>query len=275
MWAPAPRPGPGSVPAMTEPAFRGVAVALITLFDDDLAVDVGATAEHAARLVDAGVSAVLVCGSTGEPEALTAEERTALIRAVRSALPASVPVLAGTGAPTAAQAVVLTRDAVEAGADAVLALSPPFAADPRPYYEALAAPCTDADVPLLAYHFPARSAPGIDVSVLGDLAVDGLKDSSGDADRLLEEVTTWDRPVWPGSSALVSTAAALGCPGVILALANAEPAECVAAFGGGSGDGAAQRRLARAHLAQRGRFPHGIKGLTAARYGTSTRARMG
>ena len=69
----------------------------------------------------------------------------------------------------------------------------------------------------------------------------------------------------------------LGCPGVILALANAEPEGCVAAWSDGSGDGAAQRALTTAHLAQRdhGGFPHGIKHLTAARFGTPTHTRMG
>ncbi|MGI8793493.1 MAG: dihydrodipicolinate synthase family protein [Acidimicrobiales bacterium] len=229
---------------MTEPIFLGVGVALITLFDDDLAVDVGATAAHARTLVDLGVSAVLVAGSTGEPESLTRDERSALIAGVREALPPAVP---------------------------VLALSPPFAPDPRPYYDALAAAC---EVPLLAYHFPDRSSPGIPLEALVDLPVAGLKDSSGSVDRLLSTFEAWDGPIWPGSSALVCTAAALGCPGVILALANAEPDRCVAAFAGG-GDGAAQRRLTPSHQAQRGRFPHGIKALTAARFGTSTRTRMG
>src|SRR5438045_739992 len=55
--------------------WRGIGVALVTLFDGDLAVDVDATAAHAARLVDLGVRAVLVCGSTGEADALTDAER--------------------------------------------------------------------------------------------------------------------------------------------------------------------------------------------------------
>lgn len=258
---------------MSEPLFRGVAVALVTLFDDRLAVDTGATAAHAVRLVEAGVSAVLVCGSTGEPESLTVDERATLVRSVRDALPASVPVLAGTGAASAPQAVVLTRSAVDAGADAVMALSPPFAADTRPYYDAVAA--VAGSVPLVAYHFPARSAPGIALEHLQDLPVAGIKDSSGDVDRLLAELTTWDEPVWPGSSALVAMAASLGCPGVILALANAEPERCVAAFSSGKGDGQAQLELAPAHLAQKGRFPHGIKRLVAERFGTSTVTRMG
>ncbi|MDQ1498933.1 MAG: 4-hydroxy-tetrahydrodipicolinate synthase, partial [Actinomycetota bacterium] len=49
-----------------DPVFSGVGVALVTLFDDDGEIDVGATAAHAARLVEQGIQAVLVSGSTGE-----------------------------------------------------------------------------------------------------------------------------------------------------------------------------------------------------------------
>lgn len=250
--------------------FEGVAVALVTLFDDDLAVDVDATAQLAATLVGCGVRAVGVSGSTGEAAALTAGERTALVAAVRNAVGPDVPVIAGTGAPWWKPAADLTAAAGDAGADAALVLSPPSAADPRHYYDAIAKAVPD--VPLLAYHFPAVSQPGIAVGALADLPVVGLKDSTGDAERLLAELDAWDRPVYPGSAALARMAGAVGCPGVILAIANAVPELCVAAF---EGDGDAQRELAAAHAASRASFPHGIKTLTTARFGTSTAARMG
>jgi 4-hydroxy-tetrahydrodipicolinate synthase len=252
--------------------FRGVAVALVTLFDDDLAVDASATAALATTLVDRGVAAVVVTGSTGEAAALSAEERVAVTAAVHEAVGARVPVIAGTGAPWWRPAAEQTAAARDAGAAAALVLSPLGAADPRRYYDAVARAVPD--LPLLAYHFPATSPPGIPVGALADLPVVGVKDSSGDVERLLAELDAWDRPVYPGSAALVSTAAALGCPGVILALANAEPERCVAAFGG-DGDGDAQRALNAAHVAAKASFPHGIKALTSARFGTSTSARMG
>ncbi|HVM08017.1 MAG TPA: dihydrodipicolinate synthase family protein [Acidimicrobiales bacterium] len=254
---------------MTAP-FTGVAVALVTLFDDGLAVDLEATGALAAGLVEAGVRAIVTAGTTGEAASLDRDERVALIRAVRHAVPDDVPVIAGTGAPSARQAIAFTRDAAAAGAAAALALSPPSTGDPRPYYEAIA--FAVPDIPLLAYHYPAVSSPGISLEHLTDLPVAGCKDSTGDVDRLLAEVTTWDRPVYPGSAAIAYTAGQLGCPGAILALANAEPELCVAAF---AGDVEAQKALYPAHAAQRGKFPHGIKALTAKRFGTSTVARMG
>lgn len=114
--------------------FTGVGVALVTLFREDGALDRPATAELAARLAALGVRCVLVAGTTGEAATLTADERDALVRAVRGALPSDVPVLAGTGAPTGQQAAALTGRAFANGADAVLALSPICVTDPRRYY---------------------------------------------------------------------------------------------------------------------------------------------
>jgi dihydrodipicolinate synthase/N-acetylneuraminate lyase len=252
-----------------EPVFTGVGVALVTLFDDDGELDVGATADHAARLVDRGIQGVLVSGSTGEAAALSAEERVLLLEAVRDAVPDHIPVLAGTGAPSARQAAALTLSAKEHGADAVLVLSPPGVADPSAYYDVVSR--SAGELPVLAYHFPRASEPGIALDVLPKLPVAGLKDSSGDPERLLAELD-WGKPLWTGSSAILSFAGPLGCAGAILALANVEPEGCIAAF---AGDAAAQRRLTASHLASRVDVPRGLKEMMSARFGTSRVCRMG
>ncbi len=168
---------------MAEPLFRGVGVALATLFDGAGGLDAKATAEHAATLVDLGVRAVVVAGSTGEAATLTPAERLALLTEVRRAVPSGIPVLAGTGAPSRRQAVALTRAAVDHGADALLVLSPPGSSDLRGYYEAVAGAA--ASTPVLAYHYPKSSQPGIPVELLPELPIQGAKDSSGDPERLL------------------------------------------------------------------------------------------
>jgi 4-hydroxy-tetrahydrodipicolinate synthase len=252
-----------------DPVFAGVGVALVTLFDEDGEIDVAATGAHAARLVEAGIQAVLVSGSSGEAPALSAEERVLLLEGVRDAVPDAIPVLAGTGAPSARQAAALTLSASEHGADAVLVLSPPRVADPSPYYDVVVR--SAGSLPVLAYHYPKASEPGIPVDVLPKLPVAGLKDSSGDPDRLLAELD-WGKPVYTGSSAILSFAGPLGCAGAILALANVDPEGCIAAF---TGDAAAQRRLAGAHLASRIDFPRGLKEMMSARFGTSPVCRIG
>ncbi|MGH9105084.1 MAG: dihydrodipicolinate synthase family protein [Acidimicrobiales bacterium] len=254
-----------------EPVFKGVGVALVTLFGQDGQLDAPATAELAGRLAQLGVKAVLVAGTTGEAAALEMGERSEILAAVRKVLPDSgeVALLAGTGAPWGGQAARLTAAAVDAGADAVLALSPLGAVDPRPYYDKVARAA--GGVPVLAYHLPTVSPPGVAVDVLADLPVAGLKDSSGDAGRLLATVEGWDRPVYVGSSALVAMAGSIGCAGAILALANAEPEKCAAAF---AGSARAQLELAKPRVAE-ANFPGGVKGLVAARFGYSPVARLG
>jgi 4-hydroxy-tetrahydrodipicolinate synthase len=249
--------------------FTGVGVALVTLFREDGALDAPATADLAGRLVDLGVRCVLVAGTTGEAAALTPDERDGVVGAVRSALPADVPVLAGTGAPTGRQAAELTERAFAAGADAVLALSPPRVADPRPYYETVA---KAAGGPLLAYHFPRAAAPGIPVDLLGDLPVSGLKDSSGDAGRLLHERDVFGGDLYTGATSLVGLCGAVGGAGALVAVANVAPEDAVAAF---AGDAEAQVRLAAVDRTASAGFPGGYKRAAAQRFGTSVVIRLG
>jgi 4-hydroxy-tetrahydrodipicolinate synthase len=242
--------------------FNGVGVALVTVFAGDGAVDPAATAGHAAALAARGMRAVLVCGTTGEAGTLSAAERVRLVSAVREAVPAAVPVLAGTGAQSAVQAAELTADAVRAGADAVLAYPPPGSADLAGCYRLIAGQA--AGRPVLAYHVPWVSAPGVPVGELPGLPVTGIKDSSGSADRLLDELAHYQGSIYVGSSALLALAGPMGGTGAILALANTEPELCCQAF---AGDGGAQRQLATAHLDVRAGGPAAIKAILAGRGG--------
>ena len=249
--------------------FTGVGVALVTLFRPDGTLDAPVTADLAAQLVELGVRCVLVAGTTGEAATLTPAERDELVAAVRAALPADVPVLAGTGAPTGRQAAELTERAFAAGADAVLALSPPGVADPRPYFEAVAKAATG---PLLAYHFPGASQPGIPVDLLPELPVSGLKDSSGDAARLLHEREVFPGDLYTGATSLLGLCGTTGAAGGLVAAANAAPEDCVAAF---AGDGAAQVRAQSVDRAAAVDFPAGYKRAAAERFGTSVVTRVG
>ncbi|MGH3445747.1 MAG: dihydrodipicolinate synthase family protein [Nocardioidaceae bacterium] len=254
-----------------EPVFTGVGAALVTLFDDSGDVDYDATAAHAARLVDLGCKAIIVAGTTGEVDALCDEERLRLFQAVREQVPPSAAaVIAGTGASSSRQAHRLTAACADTGVDAVLARSPRGVADPRGYYRAVAEAA--GSLPVLGYHFPAVAPPGIPVEMLPELPISGCKDSSGDPDRLLATLDSWDGWLYVGSSASLLAAGQLGCAGAILALANAEPEQCAAAF---SGDADAQLKLAAAHLQSKRDFPRGIKRLVAERFGVSEAVRLG
>jgi 4-hydroxy-tetrahydrodipicolinate synthase len=247
----------------------GVGVALTTLFTESLAVDVDATVEHAVRLTGLGMKHVLVAGSTGEAAALSEGERSRLTMAVRDALPDTVAVLAGAGAPSSYQAMRFASQAVDAGADALLVLPPKGSHELRTYFTAVAH--VAGDTPVLGYHFPAMSAPGIPVGMLQELPIAGCKDSTGDPTRLLQELTETEVPIFVGSTALLSMAGPMGAAGAILQAGNVEPELCLRAF---SGDTNAQLALAEAHLATKDRAPNGTKELMAAKWGTPTHSRI-
>jgi len=251
--------------------FTGVGVALVTLFDDDGEVDVDATAGLAGDLAAAGMRSIVIAGSTGEAAALDGAERVALVKVVREAIPGDVPIIIGTGAPSARQAARLTAEVVAAGADAVLVLSPAGNPDPTSYYAEVVR-AADRAAPVLGYHFPTMSVPGIAVELLPRLAevgVVGLKDSSGDPARLVRTLETFAGDLYVGSPWLLSAAGPLGATGAILAVANVEPALSIAAFGG---DVAAQRALAS--VATRASGPAGVKAVLAERSDRSTRTRV-
>ena len=176
----------------------------------------------------------MIAGSTGEAATLDAAERVALSKVVRDAVPEGIPVIVGTGRAVGSPGRRLTADVVAGGADGVIVLSPPGVGDPVAYY-AETVRAADGAVPVLAYHFPAMSAPGIEVDTLRrltDVGVAGLKDSSGDPSRLLRTLDAFTGWLYVGSPWLLSAAGPLGATGAILAVANVEPELSIAAFAG-------------------------------------------
>ncbi len=244
--------------------FRGVAVALVTLFHDDGALDTEATARLAERLVQHGLGGVVVAGTTGEASTLTADERLDLLEAVRQVVGGHVPLVLGTGdLPTPHASLSLTALAANAGADAVLVLPPPGVDVVTFYADTVAAA---GSMPVLAYHHPDYAPPGIDLDDLAALPTAGLKDSSGQMRRLLEELERFPGALYTGSATLAHSAGGLGATGAILAAANLDPARCVAAF---AGDADAQIGLLRAlrHIGSGG--PRAIKAVLAREHGCS------
>lgn len=246
------------------PLFRGAGVALLSLFDDTGTLMVEQTAAFAALLADRGAAGVLVAGTTGEFWTLTHDERLELVKAVRSTLPATVPVLAGIGTLDAERTLALAGEVADTGADAALCFTP-RGEDPKDFYgrvrEAI------GSLPLLAYHFPAVGYVPLPVDSLGALPIDGIKDSSGEPGRLLATSSVLRAGVYTGSALLATLAAAVEVDGAILAVANLEPALSSAAV---HGDIGAQGELARAVTAISGGqpAPQALKRLVSERYGT-------
>jgi 4-hydroxy-tetrahydrodipicolinate synthase len=249
--------------------WTGPAVALVTLFDDDGAVAVKDTAAHAARLVAYGIRAVVVAGSTGEAAALSDPERVELVAAVREACP-GVPLVAGASGEWRGQAADRTAAVVAAGADAVLVAPPRLGGSIDDYFAQVAGAAGNAAV--LAYHYPGVAGGEVPIGALAALPVAGIKDSTGSAGRLAEEIDLdWPGAVYTGSASLLGYARWLGAAGAIVAAANVVPEKCLAAW---EGDPTAQREVLRAERAYRPTFPAGIKRAVAERFGTPTGCRL-
>ena len=247
---------PASAPSSRErlPLPAGVGVALVTMFTPEGTVDVGATVHRAEACAAGGVSSVLVAGTTGEAHRLSVADRVDLTTAVKEALP-RIPVIVGTGNPEAARGIELTAAVAAAGVGDAFLVLVPGDAEPAGFYRQVRQAA--GSTPVLAYHYPAVSPPGVETAAVPALDVDGIKDSSGSTNRLAELVEAGVR-VYVGSPTQLAVAGACGAAGALLALANVAPSLCLAAWGG---DMAAQRTLFGIHVQASADFPGYLKGI--------------
>jgi 4-hydroxy-tetrahydrodipicolinate synthase len=252
-----------------KPVLTGVGVALVTFFDAHGHVDHTATARHAAHLAERGVRGIVLAGTTGEAPHLSMKERLTLLDHVRKEVGDAVPLILGTGCLAPGVSTPdLTRRARDHGADGAIVLSPHHG-DVRQFYGEVVEAA--GDLPVIAYHYPQVSGTqGITIEELKTLKVAGLKDSTGDSERLLDELAHFHKPIYVGSSAMVAYAGMLGCAGAILAAANLEPELCADAF---AGNVQAQKDLLAIHQIVSLKGVKGIKEELARRYGSSTACR--
>jgi 4-hydroxy-tetrahydrodipicolinate synthase len=243
-----------------------VVVALLTPHGASGRVDEGALRAHVDLLVEAGVDALMPCGTTGEGPLLADDEVAAVVRATVDAAAGRVPVLAHVGRPGTAPTVALARRAVADGAAAVAAVVPYYypAGDDevRAHYGAL---LEGVDAPAYAYTIPSHTHRELEPALLERLAGDGLaglKDSTKSPERHREYAAVARAAgagfaLFTGSAGLVLDALRDGAAGAVLALANLHPEACVAlarAAREGRGDEAerAQAQLVRHDAELRG-----------------------
>ena len=143
---------------MRTPVFTGVCPALVTPFHESGGVNFDAFAKLIDYQIRGGVSALCVCGTTGESSTMTREERDAAIRFCVKQAAGRVKVIAGTGSNSTAVTIELSRRAQDMGADALLLVTPYYNKASQigliRHYEAVA----DAvDLPLILYNVPGRT----------------------------------------------------------------------------------------------------------------------
>lgn len=208
----------------------GFLPACITPFIDGRA-HAGAMHDNILRWLEIGAQGALVFGSTGEYVYVDDDERRAVLRAARRAVPAGRLLLVGCGAESTTTALRYLREAAEDGADAALVVTPVYytrgdAAAQRRHYEFLA---EHSPLPVLLYTVAAYTAYDLPLDLILDLSkhanIRGIKDSSGDLSRVitLAGAGLSDFAIFTGSPNLAFPALAMGCQGNIAALGNIIP----------------------------------------------------
>ncbi len=209
--------------------FKGVIPAIITPFTPDDRVDCEGLVENLQFLSDAGVSAVVPCGTTGESATLSTAEHGKVIDCVIKH--ADVPVIAGTGSNNTSEAIALTKHAEDAGADAALLITPYYN---KPNREGLLRHFTmiaeSVEIPIILYNVPGRTQLNMTPDVVSELAkidnIVGIKEASGDLQQvswIIERTRDMDFTVLSGDDALALPIMSLGGAGIISVAANLVP----------------------------------------------------
>ena len=209
--------------------FTGAMTALVTPFRDG-EVDARALEALVEAQIAGGINALVPCGSTGEAATLTHEEHLAVVRAVVRAARGRVPVIAGTGSNSTAEAIRLTRGAEEAGADAALLISPYYNRPTQDgIYRHYAAVADATGLPLILYNIPGRTGSNITPDTIARLArlpnIAGVKEASGNLAQVLEIIdeSGADFGIYSGDDILTLPTMAAGGHGVIAVGANLMP----------------------------------------------------
>jgi 4-hydroxy-tetrahydrodipicolinate synthase len=176
---------------MTEPLFKGVLPALVTPFRDG-AVDEDAFVRLVERQIAGGVHGLVPVGTTGESATLSHDEHRRVVELCVKTAGGRVPVVAGAGSNSTAEAVELVRHAKAVGADAALVVTPYYN---RPSQEGLyahfAAVAEAVQLPVLVYNVPSRTSVDISNETLARLAklpnIVGVKDATGDLGRASQQ----------------------------------------------------------------------------------------
>ncbi len=209
--------------------FSGAIVAIITPFKDGK-IDEQSFRDLINFQIKGGVSGIVPCGTTGESATLTHEEHERVIDICVEEVGKRVPVIAGTGSNSTAEAIRLTRHARDAGADAALLITPyynkPTQKGLYSHYSAVAAAC---DIPQVLYNVPGRTGVNMAVETVVELSkidvIVGVKEASGDLVKCsyIARDTRDDFCVLSGDDALNLPILCVGGSGAVSVTANILP----------------------------------------------------
>lgn len=214
---------------MKKTVFRGAATAIVTPLTKD-----GIDYENFARLIDwqiaEGIDAIVVVGTTGEGSTLTDQEHKDAIKFCVEKVAGRVPVIAGTGSNDTAYAIELTQYACEAGADAMLLVTPYYnKSTQKGMIESFKAIADASIKPCILYNVPSRTGCNLLPSSVAILAehpnIVGIKEASGNISQIAElAALAGDKiDIYSGNDDQIVPILSLGGIGVISVLSNIMP----------------------------------------------------
>jgi len=209
--------------------FTGAIVALITPFRDG-EVDFETLDELVAFQIENGIDGISPVGTTGESPTLSHEEHKKVIERVVKTVAGRVPVIAGAGSNSTAEAIELAAFSKKVGADATLQVDPYYNKPTQEgFYQHFKTIAEEVDLPMVLYDIPGRCGAGMTADTIVRLAeienIVAIKDATGSLDHVSEIATRCDLTILSGDDSLTLPMASVGGKGVISVVANIVPAD--------------------------------------------------
>lgn len=211
---------------------RGSIVPMVTPFTPDDEIDAAAFRRLVEWQLANGTHGISVTGTTGEPSALSLDEREFMIELAVEATAGRAPVVAGTGTNNLRETIRLTKRAEALGADAALVIVPYYnRPSQRGLYEHFKAVCESVALPVIIYNIPGRTAVNLEVETMARLYEDcpnvvGVKEANTNLQQVSDEIAACPGIlVYSGIEALCFPMLALGGTGHVSATANVMPRE--------------------------------------------------
>jgi 4-hydroxy-tetrahydrodipicolinate synthase len=210
--------------------FKGSFVALVTPFTDEGDIDTKKLLELVDWHIESGTQGIVPCGCTGEAATLTHSEQEAAIKSVVDHVDGRVPVVAGTGSNSTAEAVRLTTFAAEAGVDGALIITP-YYNKPTPegqfrHYKTIA---EEAGIPIMLYNVPSRTGVCMTPETVARLCevpnIVAIKEASGSMEQVSRILSLCSITVMSGDDSMTLPMLSAGAAGVVSVAANVMPAE--------------------------------------------------
>ena len=209
--------------------FTGAMVALITPFQDG-EIDFQTLEELIEFQLNNGIDAFVPVGTTGESPTLSHDEHKQVIERITDLVDGQVPVIAGAGSNSTAEAIELATFAKQVGADATLQVTPYYNKPTQEgFYQHFKAIAEEVDLPIVLYNIPGRCGAGMTPETIARLAeienIVAIKEATGSLDQASEIAIQCDITIISGDDSLTLPLASVGGKGVISVAANIVPTD--------------------------------------------------